>query len=188
MAKNPFKSLTKGLTKGLKTISKQSKQTIKKVTDTAKKSSAIINQLKNVFKQIKDIFKVFTCVGNIFKSIISHITCAVTLVANFPFCALYYCLDILYATLVGMPISFMTWILPPVKDVVAVVTDILEAVDKAVHTSTGLHIFHYSDSVKSRCYSCKITQMPNFSSLTKCSINNTKRAKRPIVYKKCDLN
>lgn len=205
-----IKKLPKQISNVPKTINKKLDGALKKATDGLKKETKkglseakknvnkgfgsitkilkeVISQFKKVFEKFTLIFAIFACIEKIFKSIISYIMCGVRLLLNFPSCFIYYFLDIVYFTLVDLPISIICWIVPPFKDFVSFIKEIFFDIDDIVYKAYNFHLNQYSPQVLSRCYKCKIEAMPNFSSLGKCG-EKPKKKKKVIVYKKCDLN
>lgn len=198
------KTLTGGFKKignGIKKIPKEIKGGInkvkggfKKIEKTAKGAvSKIVGKITGIIKQIKNyaniVKQAFKCIQILFISIISHIKCGVKLVLNFPSCFLYYFLDIIKVIFIDLPIFFLIWLVPPIKDVFNYLTSIIKYVDKIVYSATNFHINRYPKQVKNLCYVCKLKPMPNFKDMGKCGKKKKKIALPPaIVYKKCNLN
>lgn len=156
--------------KGTEGAFKQVENTFKQLGDEIK--NTMVNEIAKPFAVITNIFDMITCyfngIGDIFVAIGRYIGCFFEKLVNLPTCFLYYFLDIIYYSTIGLIIWFLGLIFPPFKQFVKIVYDAMMKIDKMSFDSTGFHIFKYQESVLNRCYRCKgLTGIPNLKE--KCS-------------------
>lgn len=162
---------------GLNKVGQQAKKGFDKVGKEAKKG---FDKMAGAFNKINAFF---ICIGILFKSIGSYITCGFEKLLALPSCLLYYLLDFVYNVTIGLPLWFLTWLFPPLGDIVKIIYDVMMMIDDFAHSMTGFHVFKYQDSVQKRCYMCKIIPFPNFTNMSKCGVSG--KSKKKIKYVKC---
>ena len=97
-------------------------------------------------------------IGKVFKSIGSHLKCGTDMIKNLPSCFFYYILQII-ANVLYLPIAILFWI-TRLQWLEKKIGNMMEGMDKSLHSYTSMHIIHLPDSVQKKCFSCKITPMP----------------------------
>jgi len=111
---------------------------------------------------------------------INMLSCLFTMFGNFSSCFFYYFLDIVGYVLY-LPFAIMFWLFrmsietyysdcskdeyPPIYNIEKEIWDLIYWVDCQVYDATGFHIFHYSEDIMKRCYSCSPGPFPPFPNL-----------------------
>ena len=111
---------------------------------------------------------------------INMLSCLFTMFGNFSSCFFYYFLDIIGYVLY-LPFAIMFWLFrmsietyysdcskdeyPSIYNIEKEIWDLIYWVDCQVYDATGFHIFHYSEDIMKRCYSCSPGPFPPFPNL-----------------------
>lgn len=111
---------------------------------------------------------------------INMISCLFVMFGNFSSCFFYYFLDIIGYVLY-LPFAFMFYLFrssieiyypdckredyPPIYNVEKEIWDLIYDIDCKIYDATGFHVFHYSEEVMKRCYSCSPGPFPPFPNL-----------------------
>ena len=111
---------------------------------------------------------------------INMLSCLFTMFGNFSSCFFYYFLDIV-GYILYLPFAIMFWLFrisietyysdcskdeyPSIYNIEKEIWDLIYWVDCQVYDATGFHIFHYSEDIMKRCYSCSPGPFPPFPNL-----------------------
>lgn len=121
------------------------------IIDPIKKPiTALQKTAKQQIDKIKGIEKKIT---NGFKKIIDGFNQGIKFVLFFPQCFLWYMLNVL-GYIVYAPLAFFVWVLG-LQSFERLLFEYINIVDKQVYRVTGVHPFHFSDEIQSRCYFAK---------------------------------
>lgn len=148
-----------------KKIETGSKSAGKTIEDGAKKAAKTMEEKTDgIFKKIGEIFKklgkFFIWIGDVFKSLFSHIKCGFYRVFKLPKCAGWYLLEII-GHILYIPFGFFFWA-TGTQNIEKQIWDAMEQIDCLCYDTTGYHLIHYSDEIINNCYKCKITPIPKF--------------------------
>tara|TARA_B100000424_G_C22903938_1_gene480736 strand:- start:1009 stop:1389 length:381 start_codon:yes stop_codon:yes gene_type:complete len=99
---------------------------------------------------------------------------------NFSSCFFYYFLDIIGYVLY-LPFAFMFYLFrssieiyypdckreeyPPIYNAEKEIWNLIYDIDCKIYDATGFHVFHYSEEIMKRCYSCSPGPFPPFPNL-----------------------
>ena len=108
------------------------------------------------------------------------ISCLFVMFGNFSSCFFYYFLDIIGYVLY-LPFAFMFYLFrssieiyypdckrkdyPPIYNVEKEIWNLIYDIDCKIYDATGFHVFHYSEEIMKRCYSCSPGPFPPFPNL-----------------------
>lgn len=111
---------------------------------------------------------------------INMLSCLFKMFGNFSSCFFYYFLDII-GYILYLPFAIMFWLFrisietyyedcskdeyPSIYNIEKEIWDLIYWVDCQVYDATGFHIFHYSEDIIQRCYSCSPGPFPPFPNL-----------------------
>ena len=108
------------------------------------------------------------------------ISCLFVMFGNFSSCFFYYFLDIIGYVLY-LPFAFMFYLFrssieiyypdckreeyPPIYHAEKEIWNLIYDIDCKIYDATGFHVFHYSEEIMKRCYSCSPGPFPPFPNL-----------------------
>jgi len=188
-AQRTINSAKKGVQKGINAAKKGAQQAINAtknafagilkgimslVNTIAKPILAFITKVDQFMKCMKDAF---TAIGDYFK-------CIGDKIMNFPFCFIFYVLDVIYGIIKA--IFFLIGIIFPfANDGIKMIFDGIEKIKKLINDfskeSMGTAIL-YPDTIMKKCYICGGTPFPDFNKMSRCGKKPPRTPSRPIKY------
>jgi hypothetical protein len=208
---DPFKKMAKALKKPVDAAKKGAQRTInsakkgvQKGINAAKKGAQqAINATKNAFAGIlKGIMKLVNtitkpivafitkvdqfmkCMKDAFTAIGDYFKCIGEKIMNFPFCFIFYVLDVIYGIIKAI-FFFIGIIFPFANDGIKMIFDGIEKIKKLINDfskdAVGTAIL-YPDTIMKKCYICGGTPFPDFNKMSRCGKKPPRTPSRPIKY------
>lgn len=112
---------------------------------------------------------------------LTNFMCAMRMMNNASYCIIFYILDIIGQTLylfVRLLIVILTMMGLPAKQWETGIWEFLEEVDKFFIDTIGIHIIHFSKSIRDTCYTCRRLKPTAFISKVQ---NTVKEIRNPII-------
>jgi len=118
---------------------------------------------------IADIGNFFTCLGILFQSIGTYITCAFQKITSLGTClAPYYVISCLFFMFITLPIDIICWFLPQLEPIFNTIGHLFTSFDQTFYGFSKFYLFQWPDNVVTRCYTCNIIPFPDFGDLGHC--------------------
>lgn len=152
--------ITRPIISPLQKVGRDVKAIPRTVTKTAKATTKEVGKrVAAVEKKVSGILRVVDeKITGGFKTAFAALAAAVTFLTNIPGCLIYYLLDALGWAMYA-PIAFFVWVFS-LQALERALWQYVDIADEWTHRATGVHPFHFSASVRNKCYFANIREPP----------------------------